>query len=380
MRLLLLSLSGLFVTGFLIFLLANFSTNNHSNDEISVSNIMSGEASGFKKADSIRNFSFPKDHFAHNDYRTEGWDVTGNLSTKEGRRFRYQFTIFRNGILPGTDNDSVIFSQKSLYSIHIGISDIQNQKFYSFERFARGLDGLAGSNETEKRIYIEGNEILFDFSNDAMLPTLQVSSSTSEFQISFKLIPEKKIVLHGDKGLSKKSNKPGNASYYYSYTRLTTTGELTIKGEKFDLTGNSWMDREWSTSALESDQKGWDWFALQMEDGTELMYFRLRDSTGATNFQKGTLIRKDGSYELFSGDDFKITPIMNSKIDGITYPFEWEIELKPLNFLYVVSVAMKNQVHPSQLRYYEGAIDVVRKNGKDISTGVGYVELTGYRE
>lgn len=380
MRLLILSLSGLLATGFLIFLLANFGTDNHSTDEISVSSIMSGEASGFKKADSVRDFSFPKDHFAHNDYRTEWWYFTGNLSTKVGRRFGYQFTIFRNGILPGSDNDSVIFSQKSLFSIHIGISDIQNQKFYSFERYARGLDGLAGSNETKKRIYIEGNEILFDFSNDVMLPTIQVSSSTSEFQISFKLIPEKEMVLHGDKGLSKKSNKPGNASYYYSYTRLKTTGELTIKGEKFNLSGNSWMDREWSTSALESDQKGWNWFALQMEDGTELMYFRLRDSTGATNFQKGTFINKDGSYQMFSGNDFKITPVTNSEIDGIEYPLEWEIELKPLNFLYVVSVAMKNQVHPFRLRYYEGAINVVRKNGKDISRGMGYVELTGYGE
>ncbi len=378
MRLLLLSLSGLLFTGLLIYLFVNFGTNNNSVDEISVASIMSGEVSGFKKADSVRQFVFPRDHFAHNEYRTEWWYFTGNLFTSDGRRFGYQFTIFRNGILPGNDSDTVVFSQKSLFSIHIGISDIQNQKFYSFEKYARGLDGLAGSDETEKRIYIEGNEILFDFSNGALLPIIQVSSSTSEFQISFKLIPEKKMVLHGDKGLSKKSNKPGNASYYYSYTRLNTTGELTLKGAKYKLTGSSWMDREWSTSALESDQKGWDWFALQMEDDTELMYFRLRDSTGATNFQKGTLVRKDGSYDVFTGDDFKITTIVKSEIDGIVYPLEWKIEIKPLNFLFGVSVAMKNQVHPFRLRYYEGAINVIRKNGKDISGGVGYVELTGY--
>lgn len=378
MRLLLLSLSGLLITALLIYLFVNFGANDYPADEISVSSIMSGEVPGFKKADSIREFSFPKDHFEHNEYRTEWWYFTGNLSTSDGRRFGYQFTIFRNGILPGADDDSVVFSQKSLFSIHIGISDIQNQKFYSFERYARGLDGLAGSDETEKRIYIEGNEILFDFSKGGESPGLQINSLTDDFRISFKLIPGKKMVLHGDKGLSKKSNKPGNASYYYSYTRLTTTGEITLKGEKYKLSGNSWMDREWSTSALESDQKGWDWFALQMEDGSDLMYFRLRDSTGATNFQKGTFIRKDGSYQVFTGDDFNITTIANSEIDGIVYPMEWEIEIKPLNFLFGISVAMKNQVHPFRLSYYEGAINVVRKKGKDISSGVGYVELTGY--
>jgi predicted secreted hydrolase len=339
---------------------------------------MSGEVSGFKKADSIRQFIFPKDHFAHNEYRTEWWYFTGNLFTQEGRRFGYQFTIFRNGILPGSESDSVVISQNSLYSIHIGISDIQNQKFYSYERYARALDGLAGSDETAKRIYIEGNEILFDFSNGAELPGFQVNSSTDDFKISFNLVPEKKMVLHGDKGLSKKSNKPGNASYYYSFTKLNTGGELTLQGEKFKFNGSSWMDREWSTSALESDQKGWDWFALQMEDGTELMYFRLRDSTGSTNFQKGTLIQMDGSYDVFTGNDFKITPLQNAEIDGIKYPVEWEIKIIPLNFVFGVSVAMKNQVHPFRLRYYEGAINAFRKSGNEISKGVGYVELTGY--
>lgn len=378
MRLLLLSLSGLFLTGGLVYLFVNFGTSVDSKDAISVSSIMNAEASGFKKADSIREFAFPEDHFAHYDYRTEWWYFTGNLSTPEGRRFGYQFTIFRNGLLRGTDSDSVVFSQKSLYSIHIGISDIQNQKFYSFERYARGLDGLAGSDETGKRIYIEGNEIRFDFSNGALLPTIQVGSSSSEFQISFRLYPQKNIVLHGEKGLSKKSNKPGNASFYYSYTRLKTTGELILKGEKFKLTGSSWMDREWSTSALETDQKGWDWFSMQMDDGTEMMYFRLRDSTGATNFQKGTFIQKDGSYRSFTGDEFNITTIVNSGIDGVVYPLEWEIELKPLNLIFGVSVAMKNQVHPFKLRYYEGAVNVIKKIGGEITKGTGYVELTGY--
>ena len=378
MRLLLLSLSGLLLTGLLIYLFVNFGTGDKKANEISVASIMSGEVSGFKKADSIRQFIFPKDHFAHNEYRTEWWYFTGNLFTQEGRRFGYQFTIFRNGILPGSESDSVVISQNSLYSIHIGISDIQNQKFYSYERYARALDGLAGSDETAKRIYIEGNEILFDFSNGAELPGFQVNSSTDDFKISFNLVPEKKMVLHGDKGLSKKSNKPGNASYYYSFTKLNTGGELTLQGEKFKLNGSSWMDREWSTSALESDQKGWDWFALQMEDGTELMYFRLRDSTGSTNFQKGTLIQMDGSYDVFTGNDFKITPLKNAEIDGIKYPVEWEIKIIPLNFVFGVSVAMKNQVHYFRLRYYEGAINAFKKSGNEISKGVGYVELTGY--
>jgi predicted secreted hydrolase len=300
--------------------------------------------------------------------------------TDEGRRFGYQFTIFRSGVTPGIQNDSSLFSSSSYYTVHIGISDLQNNKFYSFERNTRGMKGLAESAPGENRIYVENNELTFDFSNDATSPKLFITSSNKEFTLNFSLIPEKPVVLHGNNGLSSKSDKPGNASYYYSYTRLKTEGELKHGNESHKLKGNSWMDREWSTSALDKDQKGWDWFALQIDDGTDLMYFRLRDSQSKTLYQKGTLVKKDGSFKDLSNNDLKITLVSSVKIRGVEYPSSWKIDLVTQGTSYQVSTSMKDQTHQFRIKYYEGAVDVLKLSGTGDIKGKGYVELTGYNE
>lgn len=376
MRLLLLSLVTAIILSAVLWFVFNLDSDT-GEAKLTVTSVMSAESQGFRKADSVISFDFPEDHFAHYDYKTEWWYFTGNLKTTTGRRFGYQFTIFRNGIVPGKEDDSSGFQTGSVYSAHLGLSDIATGKFYSVEKFARGTGGLAGSDPEEGRIFIEGFELEFDFKAGSSKPKISISARSREFEFSFTLEPVKEMVLQGDKGLSRKSNNPGNASYYYSFTRIATKGQVKTGSESHELEGWSWMDHEWSTSALEPDQKGWDWFAIQMDDKTELMYFRLRDKEGNTNFQKGSLVKADGNYKTLKSEEIKLKVLSTVTLDNKVYPSAWEIQVVPEKTTYKISTSMKDQLHKFRISYYEGAVDVEKTNGSTIK-GSGYVELTGY--
>ncbi|MCA0389671.1 MAG: carotenoid 1,2-hydratase [Bacteroidetes bacterium] len=376
MRLLLLSLVTVIILSGVLWFVLNLE-GERGEAELTVSSVMSAESKGFKKADSIISFNFPEDHFAHYDYKTEWWYFTGNLKTATGRRFGYQFTIFRNGIVPGKEDDSLGFQTGSVYSAHLGLSDITTGKFYSAEKFARGTGALAGSDPEKGRIHIEGFELNFDFKTGSSKPKISIFARSREFEFSFSLEPQKEMVLQGEKGLSRKSNNPGNASYYYSFTRIATSGQLKTGGESHALEGWSWMDHEWSTSALEPDQKGWDWFALQLDDNSELMYFRLRDKDGNTNFQKGSLVKADGTSKTLRNEELKFRVTNTVTIEKNVYPSAWEIEVDSEKTIYKISTSMKNQLHKFRITYYEGAVDIEKIKGTTIK-GSGYVELTGY--
>ncbi len=380
MRLLLLSLISLAILSGIVLLIVDNGVEPVSSSDLTVASVMAGEDRGFDKADTIINFDFPRDHYAHPEYRTEWWYFTGNLYTAEGRRFGYQVTIFRNGIYPVQSEDTTGIRASAVYSAHIGVSDITAGEFHSFESLARGSGGLGGSDPSRSVIWAGSVSLQFEPGADPRRPRMSVKAAKKDISLELEFTPEKDPVLQGERGLSRKSNKPGNASYYYSYTRLKTSAVFSINGKSLNLSGDSWMDREWSTSALDEDQKGWDWFALHLDDDTELMYFRLRDKNGKTNFQKGSFVKKDGSYIVLKESDLKMTPKTLAKVDGITYPSEWEIEVVPLKALFKVKTAMKDQEHKFSIRYYEGAVDAEKTGGNNTIRGRGYVELTGYSD
>ncbi len=380
MRLLLLSLISLAVLSGVILLIVDKEVEPDSSGDLTVASVMAGDDRGFKKADSVIEFSFPRDHFAHPEFRTEWWYFTGNLYSSDGRRFGYQVTIFRNGIFPVESEDTTGNSASAVYSAHIGVSDISTGEFHSFESFARGSGGLGGSDPSRSTVWAGSVSLQFETGSDPRRPRMTVRAVKKDIALELEYVPVKDFVLQGERGLSRKSNKPGNASYYYSYTRLQTKAVFTIKGVNHRLTGDSWMDREWSTSALDEDQKGWDWFALQFDDMTELMYFRLRDKNGNTNFQKGSFVRKDGSYMVLKDGELKMTPKAFTKVKGVNYPSEWEIEVLPLKSLFRVKTSMKDQEHRFSIRYYEGAVDAEKPGSNTKIPGRGYVELTGYSD
>ncbi|MGR9101150.1 MAG: lipocalin-like domain-containing protein, partial [Gammaproteobacteria bacterium] len=244
---------------------------------VSLDRSLSGDAAGFEKALLPRRFGFPEDHGPHPGFRTEWWYFTGNLKEASGRRFGYELTFFRFALTPSVAATSSAWRTNQLYMAHFAVTDAENGRFYADERFGRGANGLAGAGTGPFRVW------LYDWSaaseKGAFFP-LRLKASSREFSIDLRLVAGKPFVLQGENGLSRKSPTPGYASYYYSNTRMQTRGVVAVGGKRLEVAGESWMDREWSTSALAKEQIGWDWFALRLSDDTEIMYYRFRRRDG----------------------------------------------------------------------------------------------------
>ncbi|MGE0495399.1 MAG: lipocalin-like domain-containing protein [Vulcanimicrobiota bacterium] len=304
--------------------------------------------------------SFPADHGPHPDYRTEWWYFTGNLQS-QGSRFGYQLTFFRSAAeLPEPAANSA-WSASQVYLAHLAISDIDGGQFHSRERTSRASLGLAGANETKvwcgpwsclrdpRGFHLQADGLELDLL--AVEPTLQ-----------------------GDRGFSRKAAETGVASYYYSLTRLPTRGHLTVDGEVFEVSGNSWMDHEWSSHTLADHLEGWDWFSLQMEDGTDIMAFRLRRQDGTwDDFNAGTFAGEPLRAKDFS---LRATGSWTSPSSGVEYPAGWELAIPSKGKLYRIEPALANQELQVSVRYWEGAVKI--KEAHSGVEGVGYVELVGY--
>jgi predicted secreted hydrolase len=330
---------------------------------------------GFARAYAPREFRFPQDHGAHPDFATEWWYFTGNLESAEGRRFGYQLTLFRVGLTPGPAHDDSAWRANQLYMGHLAISDIAAQTHHSRERFSRAAAGLAGAETAPLRVWLGPWSIR---SRSTTLFPLELTAADEGLSLRLVLdAGDKPMVLQGDRGLSQKSAQPGNASYYYSFTRLPTRGDLHIDDARFAVSGHSWFDREWSSSALGPDQAGWDWFALQLDDGRDLMFYRLRRHDGrGDRFSQGVLVERDGETRRLSNDEVELEPTRFWRTDdGARYPVAWRLEIPALQIALRVNAAFDAQEMPMTVRYWEGAVDVDGSH-----SGRGYMELSGYAE
>lgn len=353
--------------------------------KLTIAGSMSADDSLFKKAIEKREFTFPEDHGAHNDYKLEWWYFTGNLKAENGQEFSYQFTIFRNALKPDSNSLNSNFATNQLYFYHFAITDISNNKFYFYDDFARGAGGLAGAESNPLKIFVNNSFITGKYGADSSLPIFNINAIADKFRLKLELIPQKNVVLQGDEGLSQKSFDKNNNSYYYSITRLESKGELSISEEKssksYKVKGESWLDREWSTSALSKEQVGWDWFSIQLSDSTEIMYFKLRNKDGSTNFAKGSIINKNGSKrnlrmpEVFLEEKDYWTNDLGKK-----YPSKWILSIPENNIKLNIETRVKDQELKLNIRYYEGSIRINGFNGKYEVNGLGYVEMTGYSE
>ncbi len=335
-------------------------------------------ASEFEKADAPRRFSFPEDHGPHESFRNEWWYVTGNLDGDDGSRFGFELTIFRFSLTPDSPENDSVWRSNQVYVGHLALTDADRQDFYMAERYSRGALGLAGAQAEPFRVWIDDWQI-------AALPdasSWQLSAGDEGFALDLNLAPLKQPVLNGEAGLSRKSTEIDSASYYYSIPRMETAGTVTVAGSRFTVTGYSWLDREWSTSALASDQVGWDWFALQLADGSELMLYNIRKLDGSADpSSSGTLTRPDGSYRALRRGDFYIdaTGTWDSPKGG-TYPARWRITVPSIGLEVDVEPILDDQELETIVRYWEGAVDVRGTKEAAAITGRGYVELTGYAE
>lgn len=355
--------------------------------------LQSNPEEDFPKADRVIPLHFPQDHGPHRQFKSEWWYFTGNLSTKSGRKFGYQFTIFRNslsanpaGRYPQKDQEQShnLWKSNQAYMAHVTLTDISGEKFLFEERFSRELPGLAYAQSKPFAVYLENLKIKSLAKKNSSTQTdifpLQIGAQSKDFSLDLILNNQKKRILQGDRGLSKKGKLPGNASYYYSYTRLPSRGKVKIGKEIFSVAGSSWFDREWGSSLLEKDLSGWDWFSLQLSDNTEIMFYRLRKKDGRVSpYSHFVLIDTVGNKREIELNRIRFKELGYwSNPQNRRYPSSWQLEGKDKGFILNITAALKNQELKVSIPYWEGSVLVQGiKNGKKI-TGRGYVELTGY--
>ena len=325
-----------------------------------------------------RIFRFPEDHAAHNQFRSEWWYFTGNLRNPEGRHFGFELTFFRYAMAPEPLQRRSEWGANQAWMAHLSVTDTRAGEFMAAERFSREALGLAGSRAQPFRVWLE------DWSahgEGAGIPPLHLRASADRAGIELTLNGTKPVALHGINGVDPKGPEPGNASYYYSRTRLDATGTIRVAGEEFDVSGTAWMDREWGTSALSPDLTGWDWFGLQLADNREIMYYRLRTEGGETSpFSGGSLLQADGTRIALSPQDVTLTPLeyWTSPTSGSRYPIAWQLDLPGQELTLRVHPYMQEQELNLTVRYWEGAVSVTGNQRGTTISGDGYVELTGY--
>ncbi|HUN23914.1 MAG TPA: lipocalin-like domain-containing protein [Anaerolineales bacterium] len=353
------------------------------------------DISGFARAQAGVALQFPADHGAHPDYQTEWWYYTGNLQTANGERFGYQLTFFRRALLPPTARTArpSTWATDQLYLAHFAITDGQSQHFYHQERFARGAAELAGAQAAPYQVWLE------DWRVQATAPDrYQLTARTAEVSLQLTLQDSKGVILQGTQGYSRKGEQAGNASFYYSQTRLLSEGTLQIGENAYSVQGSSWMDHEFSTSALGKNQVGWDWFSIQLDDNSELMLFQLRDTgfcladkpaecpTPTPNTDKslisGTIIAPDGHTTPLRASDFQVqvTDLWQSPHSGATYPAGWQVNLPAYDLRLTITPLIPDQELQVSFTYWEGAVQVQATRASQPLSGVGYIELTGYAQ
>jgi predicted secreted hydrolase len=341
---------------------------------------------GYARADAPYDWQFPRDFGSHDAFQTEWWYYTGNLADANGRRFGFQFTIFRRAIAPIAVNSPSEWRTNQIFMAHFTVSDIANQQFFHSERYGRGSADLAGAlpndgNPTAPyRVWVEDWVV---YAVDDAHSLTRIHAQSDRFAVDLSLKQVKPPALQGDNGLSQKSPEIGNASYYYTLSRLVTDGTITIDGDVFTVTGYTWKDHEFSTSALGNGAQGWDWFGLIFDNNYELMVGKIRMADGGREPAfGGLLIYPDGSTRYLASAEFSITPTntWRSPHTNADYPSGWIITLNGEIFddgvarrITVTPLQLDQELHSGDIAYWEGA---VRVEG-DFS-GYGYAELTGY--
>jgi predicted secreted hydrolase len=325
-------------------------------------------------------WQFPRDHGAHPNFQTEWWYFTGNLQDAQHRKFGYQLTIFRQGVQFTPAQTTSKWAVRDMTFGHFTISDITADQFHVAERVSRGALGEAKAGTDRMDVALGPWTIAQDEKEQMHLVALDTDMS-----IDFQETPVKPLVLEGIAGLSRKADGVGEASYYYSYPRLATTGSLTVAGKKYEVTGLTWFDHEFSTSSLGKDQVGWDWFCIQLENNEEIMLYAMRDKSGAIDpVSEGTWVRADGTSERLLPGSFTIARqnTWTSPKSGAIYPAGWHIEVPGHHAVLTVTPEMADQelllAKMGALDYWEGACAIEGHVGDIAVKGVGYTELTGY--
>jgi predicted secreted hydrolase len=327
---------------------------------------MSG--SGFAPVVPGRIFVFPADHGPHPEFRIEWWYVTANLTDATGTAYGAQWTLFRQAMAPGAPQEG--WANQQIWMGHAAVTRADAHRYS--ETFARGGVGQAGVETKPLLAWIDSWEMRgSEQTRDDTLAPLELKASGADFAYALRLDADHPLVLQGDAGYSRKSER-GQASYYFSQPYFTVTGRITIDDKPADVTGKAWMDREWSSQPLASDQTGWDWFSLHLNSGEKLMLFRLRQTDG-NNYCSGNWISPEGKIQQISSADISMTPKNLTEVEGRKIPVAWNIAIAPLALAIECLPLNPRSWMGTSFPYWEGPISF-----RGSHDGSGYLEMTGY--
>ncbi|NOZ54177.1 MAG: carotenoid 1,2-hydratase [Gammaproteobacteria bacterium] len=356
----------------------------------------------FQQAYRPHKFSFPEDYAAHPGFRHEWWHFSGNVDTTTGQRFGYELTIFRVALSAQTEGKAASAASFQIaentsdwrsdhsYIAHFTLTDIANETFYYSERISRDAMGLAGAGvyfkEQQDNDSINLRVWLADWGvesvGDEIFP-LRLFAKDKTFSIDLVLQNEKPVVLQGNAGLWQKGKMPGNAAYYYSITRISTVGIVGVGTKTYSVAGDSWFDREWSTTQLDEGQPSRDWFRLQLSDKREIMFYASRQGDNSIGeYSIGSIVAANGESQTLSPDQVEIRVIRhwNSPHSNIAYPSAWKISIPSESLVLQVTSMIADQELNLSSQAWRGAVKVSgkQKSTGSIITGYGHVELAGY--
>jgi predicted secreted hydrolase len=337
---------------------------------------------GFRLAVPPYAYEFPRDHASHPGYAVEWWYYTGHLAGG-ARRFGYELTFFRVAVarLAERRAEGSAWRTRDVLFAHLALTDETGRRFRHVERASRPALGMAGAGTAAYRVWI--GDWSASLAGDGR--THRLEAGADEFALALDLSPSKPPAVHGAGGVSQKAAGEGNASHYYSLTRLVTTGTLVVAGDTLAVTGSSWMDHEYGSGRLAGTHAGWDWLSLQLDDGRELMVYRLRRKDGSPEpLSAGTLVERDGRTRHLALADFDIAPTgrWKSPATGGEYPSGWRVRVPGEGLDLTLEPTLKEQelVSPAMggIAYWEGSCTVRGTSRGAAVTGRAYVELTGY--
>ncbi len=321
-------------------------------------------------------YEFPRDHFSHPDYRTEWWYYTGNLRAKDGHRFGFELTFFRQGVSRAVSPSP--WNMQDLYMAHVALSDVSGGHYYAAERLNRAGPGIAGVDAASGKVW-NGN-----WQTNIGANAHSLRGEGTNFSFALTVTPGKQPVIQGTDGVSQKAAGVGHASHYISFTRMASAGTVELNGMQYKVDGDAWMDHEFFTEPMNGDEIGWDWLSVQLGDNTELMLYRLRHKDGSVDpFSSGTYVNSQGEPLHLTLRDFSMSQTgatYTSQKTGGTYPVAWSVTIPALNLQIGITTPLKSQEFVSRFgpSYWEGAIDVTgTREGKAVR-GTGYLEMTGY--
>lgn len=340
-------------------------------------------ATEFAQADTPREFTFPRDHASHPEFKTEWWYITGVLETAEGELFGYQATWFRSGLKPEIEPRASQLGTRDLFFFHGALTDVSARRFQFDQAVSRGASTWAGADVDQLRVSLLQNTLTMQ--NDG---TWRLRFEMDGHAVDLTLAPERPALLHGEEaGLSQKGPICGQASYYYSQTRMRTLGTISRRKDnrKIEVSGHSWFDHEFGSNQLGKDQVGWDWFSVPLDDGSDLMLYLLRKKDGSVeNTSSGTFRDGAGNRVHLARADFSIDVLdhWTSTESGGRYPAAWRLRVPRLGIdLEVRPVLPDQELHTAGttgVTYWEGLCEFRGQcNGKTV-LGRGYVELVGY--